>query len=370
MTPKRVLHIGMTYNPGGVESFVMNFYRNMDLEKIQFDFIDMYKGIAYKDEIHELGGNIFSISHFKRNPIKNYKSLLNLMKQQNYEVIHVHMLSAAYMLPLRAAQKSGVKTIIAHSHNSSKSPGILRDVLNRINRKSVFKNSTHFLACSKGAGEWLFVENQNLREIKIINNAIDVTNFSFNKKSRNKIRKSMNMDEKFVIGHVGRFEYQKNHEFLIDVFFQIHKRNSKAILLLIGEGKLKEKIQKKVSMLGMEQSVFFLGIRSDINELMQAMDIFLLPSHSEGLGIVAIEAQAAGLKTILSTEVAVEAAVTELVEFMSLSQSSEDWAKSILRYENGYSRRSFATEITKAGYDIKQESKTLESIYLNGNDII
>lgn len=365
MAPKRVLHIGMTYNPGGVESFVMNYYRNMDLEKIQFDFVDMYNGIAYKDEIHELGGNIFTIPHFKKNPIKNYQSLVDLIKSQNYEVIHVHMLSAAYALPLKAARKSGVKTILVHSHNSSKPPGITRGLLNKINRKNLVGNSTHFLACSNAAAEWLFVDCKNIREIKIINNAIEVSNFSFNEEIRKKIRKRMKIEGKFVIGHVGRFEHQKNHEFLIDIFFEILKRNSKAILLLVGEGKLKEKIQKKVSKLGIGQFVFFLGIRSDIHELLQAMDVFLLPSHSEGLGIVAIEAQATGLKTILSNEVAAEAAVTELAEFMSLSLPAKEWAKSIIRYENDNSRRSFETEITAAGYNIKKEAKTLESIYLS-----
>lgn len=365
MTSKRVLHIGMTYNPGGVESFVMNYYKNMDLERIQFDFVDMYKGIAYKDEIEKLGGNIFSIPHFKKNPIKNYRNLTDLIKSQNYDVIHVHMLSAAYVLPLTAAKRSGVKTIIAHSHNSSKAPGVVRGVLNRVNRRSLLKNSTHFLACSEAAGKWLFAESQNSREIKIINNAIDVSGFSFNEETRRNVRERMEIEGKFVIGHVGRFDKVKNHEFLLDVFYQVHKRNSDAVLLLIGEGKLKEKIQKKVSMLGIGQSVYFLGTRSDINELMQAMDIFLLPSHSEGLGIVAIEAQAAGIETILSTEVAAEAAVTELAEFMSLSVSAEEWAKSILRYEKGYSRRSHVTEIAEAGYDIRQESKVLESIYLN-----
>ncbi|QWU15127.1 Glycosyltransferase involved in cell wall bisynthesis [Paenibacillus sophorae] len=364
MKTLRVLQVGMTPNPGGIESFIMNYYRNMDLNKIQFDFVNMYGDIAYQDEIIKLGGRIYKIPFFKKHPLKNYKEMQQLIKEQKYKIVHVNMLSAAYDLPLIAAEKNGANCIIAHSHNSFSPPGIIRKSMDLVNKSRMLKYATHLFACSEQAGKWMFKENKSKKPVHILNNAIDSTKFSYSPETRVEVRLKYNLHEKLVIGHVGRYQYQKNHTFLIDVFYEIYKRNSKAVLLLIGEGELKEKITEKVKSLGIENAVRFLGIRSDINDLMQAMDVFLFPSLFEGLGIAAIEAQAVGLPCFLSDSIPKEVNITGLVKYISLKSTAETWAITILESMDYFKRTDVSDRIAENGYDIKQMSCWLENFYL------
>lgn len=364
MEPLRVLQFGMTPNPGGVESFIMNYYRKINHKKIQFDFVNMYEKIAYEDEIEELGGNVYKVPHFKKNPIKNYFEIKKIIKENNYNIIHVNMLSAAYIYPILAAKKCKIKCIIAHSHNSSTPPGIVRKILDNFN-KTKLKHATHFFACSKKAGKWLFGDINEGKKIKIINNAIDTSKYVYDVNTRKSVRNSLKIKDKFVVGHVGRFQYQKNHEFLIDVFYGVLKNQPNAILLLIGEGDEKSKIIDKVKELGIEDNVIFMGTRSDVNELMQAMDIFLLPSHFEGNPLVAIEAQAAGLKCILSDTITNEVKIIQSVSFMSINNSPDSWINEITKYQNGYKRENAYQKVKSTGYDVDSEVKWMEKFYYN-----
>ena len=236
----RVLQIGMHDKIGGVETYLMNYYRNINKNKIQFDFINCYDKLCFEDEIISLGGKIFKVPNFKKNPIGYYYKLKKIMKKNNYQIVHINMLSSANILPIIAAHRCHIKHIIVHSHNTDTPVGIIRKVLDKINKKILIKYATDFFSCSKLAGEWLY---DGMKDSVIINNAIDLDKFKPNESIRKVIRKKLKFEKKFVIGHIGRFCYQKNQEFLIDVFEEVHRKNPDAVLVLVGDGTKKKKIE-------------------------------------------------------------------------------------------------------------------------------
>ncbi len=240
----RILQVGLSHNPGGVESFVMNYYRELVKYDVQFDFICMYDTLAYEEEIKSLGGMVFYVSNVKKHPVRFRRELLKILKNTNYDVIHVNMLSAANIVPLIVGKKAQVSKVIAHSHNSS-TPGILRNLLHCFNKPRILRYATDFFACSEVAGEWLFAkETMQSERFHVIHNALHVEKFFYQESIRQEIRKKLNVEDKFVIGHVGRFEEQKNHGFLVDIFYEIAKERKDAVLLLVGDGELKEQIAK------------------------------------------------------------------------------------------------------------------------------
>ena len=225
----RILQIGLSHNPGGVESFVMNYYRELVKYGVQFDFISMYDSLAYEDEIKSLGGTVFYISNVKRHPIRFRRELLKILKEGKYAAIHVNMLSAANIVPLEIGKKAGVPKVIAHSHNSS-TPGLLRNILHRLNKPRILHYATDFFACSKVAGKWLFDEKTMRSDrFHIIHNALHVEKFFYHETIRQKIREELGVENRFVVGHVGRFEEQKNHEFLVDIFNEMADTISKEV---------------------------------------------------------------------------------------------------------------------------------------------
>lgn len=366
--PIRVLQILSIMNRGGSETVVMNLYRKIDRSKIQFDFlINREEKGAYDDEILELGGKIYYVPHMSK--VGHFKYIKELkkffLKHPEYKIIHSHLNTWSGVI-FGVVKKIGIPIRIAHSHISNPCYPFFEMLYKRYSKSLISRNATHYFACSKAAGKWLFgLKKVKIGDVKIINNAIDCKNFSFNKYIRSNYRKELNIENKFVIGHIGRFTNQKNHEFLIDIFSEIKKKNDNAVLLLIGAGKIIYKIQEKVKKLDLENSVKFLGIRSDIPNLLQAMDIFLFPSFYEGLGVTLVEAQAAGLKSIVSDTVPEEVKITDLIEFISLKKPAVYWADKILKYKSGYERKNMYKEIVDSGYDIKKNVKLLENIYLN-----
>lgn len=234
----RVLMVGMHDKIGGIETFIMNYFRNIDRSKIIFDFVNMYEKLAFSKEIIDLGGKIYNVPNVKKNPIGYYRELKRIIKNNNYKVVHINLMSAANVLPVSIAKKCNVQKIIVHSHNTDTPKGVLRKVLNSINKKTVLKKANVFLACSNIAGKWLF---EGKRDFKVINNAIDIESFRFGEKIRKELRKKIGVQNEFVIGHVGRFEEQKNHEFLIKVFYETLKIRQDARLLLIGERCFKDR---------------------------------------------------------------------------------------------------------------------------------
>lgn len=255
-----------------------------------------------------------------------------------------------------------MKTII-HSHNISSGKGIdnkFKDFLQIPLKKE--KKADFRFACSKDAGKWLF----DKCDFKVINNAIDTNMFIFNEDKRNNIRKLYSIEDKLVIGNIARFSEQKNHIFLIDIFNEIYKKNKNAVLMLVGDGHLKNEIEDKVNLLGLRENVIFTGVKSNVNEHLMAMDVFLFPSLFEGLGIVLIEAQASGLKCFTSDIVVPnEAKVSDLLEYINLSKDAKYWAGKVLECDNGYERENMTQYIVDMGYDIKETVKYLQSFYLN-----
>lgn len=359
MQPIRVLQVVTIMNRGGLETMLMNYYRKMDRKKIQFDFMVNRKERGdYDDEIEKLGGRIYRMLPIRPGNYRQYFKQLEQFFQEykGYRVVHAHINENSGFV-LRAAKKVGIPCRIAHSHLADlkldyKYPFRL---YGRMNLK---QNSNHLFACSKQAGNWLFGKKE---EITILNNAVDTNIFQYNTNVRNQFRKELELEDKFVIGHIGRFCKQKNHMFLIDVFHEVYKQNRKAVLLLIGQGDLEEEIKEKVKKLNLTSAVKFLGLRSDIPQLMQAMDLFLFPSLFEGLPVVLVEAQAAGLRCITSTGVTPEAKITNQVEFISLKQSSKEWANQIINEET---RRVNSVEVlVDKGYDSTTNMKWLRDFY-------
>lgn len=354
----RILQVVTHMNRGGLETMLMNYYRNIDKEKIQFDFlVHRQENADYDAEILALGGRIYRIS--KLNPLGGkYRRELDEFFEQHpeYPIIHVHQDCLSSII-LKVAKKHGVKVRIAHSHSSSQDKDIKYPV-KMIYRHFIPKYATHLMACSYVAGEWMFCGEK----FKVLNNAIDAMKYVFDVEIRKKARENLRIQEnELLIGHIGRFCYPKNHNFLIDVFKEVNdKIESK--LILIGDGPLRGEIEEKVKRLGLTEKVIFTGVRSDIPDLLQAMDIFVFPSHYEGLPVTLIEAQAAGLPCLISDGVPIECKKTDLVCQKTLSKTSKEWEEEILKMAE-IQRRDTYEEIVTAGYDIKENAKYLTKIY-------
>lgn len=357
-----IAHIIGKWLGGGVESVVMNYYRNINRDKIQFHFIcDKDSTNIPYEEIEKLGGKVILIPPYQK-IFKYIKELRTVFRENKYRIVHSH-LNSLNVFPLFCAYKEKVCVRIAHSHSTTNKREWKKNII-----KNVLKNfskifATDYYACTEYAGKWLFGEKiYKQGKIKIINNSINIEKFKFDDDLRKKTQIELDIKNKFVIGHVGRFVQQKNHVFLIDVFNEVYKKDNNAILLLIGEGPLEKEIKKKINDLKLTEVVYFLGIRKDVNELMQAMDVFVFPSLYEGLGMVLIEAQASGLYCVCSTEVPLEAKLTENIKFLDLDDDIENWCKSITAEKN--KRKSHIEELRSSGYDIKKEVEKLENDYL------
>lgn len=364
--PIRVLQVFAEMNRGGAETMIMNLYRHIDRAKIQFDFIvHTNEKCAFDEEIEQLGGIIYRVPRYVGKNHFEYKDAWQnfFISHPEYKIIHGHVRSTA-SLYLKVAKKHGLITI-AHSHNTSSGNGI-SSVVKNILQYPIRHTADYFLACSEAAGKWLFGDTVVSRSnFKVLVNAIETDRFSFNNHSRDAIRNEFGIENKYVIGHVGRFHPQKNHEFIIDVFKSVHNKVKNSVLLLIGDGALKESIQMKVRKEKLENSVIFAGVRSDVPDIFQGMDIFVMPSLFEGLPVTLIEAQASGLKIFASDVITNEVAITNNIEFMSLNSSAEVWADRIMEYRDGYERKNSSQEIIASGYDVKNNAQELEQFYLS-----
>lgn len=357
--PIRVAHIIGKMVGGGVESFIMNYYRNIDRNKIQFDFIiDSDSKVVPRKEIENLGGRIIEIPPYQK--IFSYiKELKKVLKENEYKIVHSH-LNALSVFPLYCAYSAKVPVRIAHSHSTTNKKEWKKNIIKNILKPFSKVFATDYFACSEHAARWLF-GNKTFEQgkVSIIHNAIDVDKFRYNEEIRNKMRKELQIENKFVLGHVGRFVQQKNHDFLIDIFSEVYKENKNTVLLLIGDGPLEEKIKEKVNKLNLKDSVYFLGIKENVNEIMQAMDVFVFPSLYEGLGIVLVEAQCSGLPCVVSEEVPKEALILDNIVSINLNNAIE-WKKIILNL-SGKRERILLEEMKK--YNIAYSQKDLEQKY-------
>lgn len=366
--PIRIAHIVGKWVGGGVEAVIMNYYKNIDRSKIQFDFLidNDSTNIPYQ-EIEQLGGKVILIPPYQK-LLSYQKELKKVLKEGNYKIVHSHI-NTLSIFPLRVAKQANIPIRIAHSHSTTNKKEKAKNLMKQTLRPFSKRYATDYFCCSELAGRWLFGNKEyNQNHVFLLNNAIDISKFQYNKTIRNQKRKQLNIRENtLVIGHIGRFVKQKNHEFLIDIFQEIHNQRKNSILLLIGQGPLLEPIKEKVKNLNLTNSVLFLGQRNDANELYQAMDVFLLPSLYEGLPVVGVEAQAASLLCILSASMTKETKVLDTTEFISLEESSTTWATHLLNSYHNFKRTSNQQEIQHNGFDITKEAKKLERKYIELN---
>lgn len=361
----RILHVFGRLDRGGAETMIMNLYRNIDKSKIQFDFVKHTEDICeYDDEIFELGGKIYSIPKYTvSNHLSYKKNWLKLISNNpEYKIIHGHMRSTASIY-LKIAKKYGLTTI-AHSHSTASRGNKIEQLLKNILQYPLRYIADYLVACSDEAGKWLFgnkaIEKKNY---KLIRNSIEVEKYKFDKDIRSEIRKSLSIENMFVIGHVGNLTYPKNHKFLIDVFYNISKSKENSILLLIGDGDLRKSLEDKVSRLGIKDKVIFAGVVPNVNDYLQAMDIFVFPSLFEGLPLAVIEAQATGLQSIVSSKIPKESFLTSFIYSIPLESSSEAWSKKILSNFQESNRTDGYKQMKISGYDIESNSIDIENYY-------
>lgn len=362
--PIRIAQIIGKWLGGGVEAVVMNYYRNIDRTKIQFDFIcdNDSTNIPY-EEIEKLGGRVILIPPYQK-LFKYQKELIKIFKENNYKIVHSHI-NVLSVFPLRAAKKAGVPIRIAHSHSTTNKAEWKKNLVKQVLRPFSKVYANKYMACTEHAGRWLFGNKEfDKGNVYVLNNAIDLTQFKYNNKIRKELRKELNIaDDICVIGHIGRFVKQKNHEFLIDIFNEVHKEKENTMLLLVGQGPLVDEIKAKVESLRLNESVKFVGQRNDVSRFYQAFDYFLFPSLYEGLGMVAIEAQCAGLSCLCSTEVPKVAKVTDNVSFLHLTDEISKWKDEVLKELDQGNRRDCSNDVSMSGYNIKEEAKKLEREY-------
>ena len=362
--PIRVAHIVGKWLGGGVESVLMNYYRNLDRTKVQFDFLcdSDSTNIPY-EEIEKLGGKVILIPPYQK-VFRYQKELIRIFKENKYKIVHSHI-NTMSIFPLRAAKRAGVPVRIAHSHSTTNKKEWKKNLLKQVLRPFSKVYATDYMCCSELAGRWLFGDKEyDKGHVYLLNNAVDLDKFKYDEEIRIRKRKELNIPEDtLVIGHVGRFVEQKNHRFLIDIFNEVHKEKSNSLLLLAGQGPLMNEMKEKVTELNLTENVEFLGQRNDIAELYQALDVFCLPSLYEGLPVVGVEAQATGLLCILSDEMTKETKVLDTTEFLSLDQSAKEWADIILMKYKLFKRKNCTIEISKKDFNIKKEASKLSRRY-------
>ena len=359
MEPIRILHVVTYMGRGGLESMLMNYYRNIDRSKVQFDFLVHRDFEAdYDKEILSLGGRIFHVSRLVpwsgsyRTELKKF-----FHEHPEYKIIHVHQ-DCLSSVALQCAKECGVPVRCAHAHSSSAVKN-LKYPIKLFYRRKIAKYATDLFACNQSSGDWMFCG----APFQIVKNAIDLEQYRFNTETARSVRESLGLGDKFVVGHVGRFRTEKNHEFLVRVFAALLKKQPNAALLLVGDGDLEDTVKTQVQELGIQDHVQFLGARSDVPQLMQAMDAFVFPSLYEGLPVTMVEAQAAGLPCVISDRVPDECIMTNLVTQLSLDASHESWAEEIMKHQNE-ARTDTAAVLCQAGFDINDNAQKLQSFYL------
>lgn len=368
--PIRVLQVLDKIVPdSGVAAVVMRYLAAIDRKKVVFDIMVHSELDDFtKEQLNKFGARYY------RAPSLNFFNLFRYIRflfkffsrHPEYKIVHGHIPNAAIFY-LSMARLMGVPSRIIHSHSTQSADNSLKRLRNFILNLFIPLCANVYCACSKAAAKFLF--GTKAGRVKspyyLIHNALPLEKYVYHAETRRRVRQQLNIrEDQFVVGHIGRFCRLKNHSFVIDVFAQLHKSDSRALLMLVGEGELKEKILLKVKNLNLRESVVYLGVREDIPELLQAMDLLLFPSLKEGLPLVVVEAQCCGLPCLVSRSVTNEVRlVPRLVQFMSLRSSPESWAEALRRYKNSPMRTSDVQVLSQAGYDIKQEAKRLVRFY-------
>ncbi len=365
----KVLQITGTLARGGLETFVMNVYRTVDREKIQFDFLIHMESGAYQQEVESLGGSVYYVPSRHKGFIQFYKNMdaFFSVHAKEYCAVHMHVSTLSSIEALYFAKKYGIKIRVIHSHSSSVKGNKLHYIFHYAMKSFVHDWATHYLGCSERAIKWLYQGTGIYDKVEMIKNGIEVEKFRYNENVRNKVRKELGLDDCFVLGHVGRFTWVKNHKFIIEIFRHIKGMIPNSKLVLVGEGILLTEIKQQVKLYGLEKDVLFTGVRSDINELLQGFDCFLMPSFYEGLPVSLVEAQCAGLKVFGSNAISLDTKITPNMYFISLNESAQRWAEIITEHYGLIIRDNVVKLISEAGFDISQTTQILTKIYLSSN---
>lgn len=360
MSKIKVLQVIGSLRVGGAETVAMNFFRYIDRERFEFDFIVYGEKVEpYEFEVKKLGGRVFHLN----SPNEGYKIFLRelrriLREYGPYNIVHSHTLFNSGLV-LKAAFMENVPLRIAHAHSSRSNVRYSwkKKIYTRLMRGYLRKYATNWIACSNQAGNYLFGENLFNKNGLILKNGIDISRYISNEGDRIKIRKKYKIEDKFVIGHIGRFSEVKNHEFIIDVFKDIYEKDTNSVLLLVGDGELRVRIEQKIQEFGLEKSVILTGTQNNVSQFLNAMDVFFFPSHYEGLGISVIEAQASGLYCIVSKAIPKEAYISNNIESLDLQEDKEIWTDKIIK------NSSHESVIVPKDYDVIEQVRLLQQIY-------
>lgn len=351
---------------GGVESVVMNYYRHINRDEVQFDFIVSDDSLVVpEEEIEILGGRVYRVASYK-NLLSYYRDLELILKKNKYSIIHSHI-NTLNIFPLMIGKKCGVPVRISHNHSTSSSKEVVKNITKKILKNFSTVYPTHYFSPTMHAGEWLFGTKIAEEQLYILPNAIEINRFSYNVMERNKIRKKLNLSEKdFLIGNIGRMVWQKNQVFIIKVFSKVIQKYPDAKLLIVGQGDLQPKLEMLVDNLNINDSVFFIKNNDNIENYYQAMDCFFFPSNYEGLGMVAIESQVSGLITLCSENVPKDVHVTDLCIFKNIADSIDSWRDELLRIiemKNKINRSMYPEIVNKSDYNIIKEANSLVEFY-------
>lgn len=351
----RMLHIVGSMSPSGIGNFIMNVYRNIDREKVQFDFIvHETREVSFEDEIRLLGGRIYTATRKSVSPVRNFLDIKRIVKEGGYRVVFRHTDTATVAVDLLAAALGGAKERIAHSHSTS-TPNIK---MHRLFQPMLNLLCTKRFACSDRAGKWLYGK----KPYEVIINAIRLEDFAYDKLLRAQMRAKEGLEDRLVIGHIGNLLPVKNHLFMLEIMAELVKRRPDCMMIFAGDGVMREPIEEKRKELGLDDKVRLLGVRTDTAELLQAMDIFLFPSKYEGLPIAMVEAQCSGLPNVVSDVITADVNVTELVHKLPLQKEAAAWADEILALA-GQERKAPDYELfRKKGFDIKEMVKRYEEL--------
>lgn len=362
--PARILHVLGALELGGAESRIMDLYRCIDKEKMQFDFmIHTTKECYFNKEIRELGGNIYCVPCFRLYNYFSYKKAWKVFFEEHkeFQAVHGHMTSTATIY-LPVAKVGGVPITIAHARSAGVDKG-LKGKLTRFLRRNLAKRTDLRIACSQIAAESVFGKKAaDAGEVKIIPNAIDLEQFNYDRAKREEMRKELGVSNKWVIGHVGRFHYAKNHLYLIRIFAEIVKQNDDAVLMLLGDGDDRGNAEAFVEELGLREKVLFMGNKKNVSDYYQAMDYVVFPSRYEGLPGTIVEAQAAGLRCLISDTIASEVACTDLVSYESIEKEPKVWAEVVIAGKE-YERGNKIEEMRQKGFDVSGQASMYEEIY-------
>ena len=365
----RILQFPVRNTSGGVTEYALNNWKNIDKKRFQFDFATLGGKLDFEEEVTAQGCAVHYVSCSAESDINQFVAEFNAILEAGYDAVHLHTGFWKSFAVEELAKAKKIPVIIIHSHSSELSSAT--PIVNREEAKALHNMqkekfdpglATHFCACSRLAAGWLFGPQIPLEKIQVLPPAIDVDRFSYFPQVREHHRRELGLERNFVIGHVARFAYEKNHDFLIDVFAEVSKQIPNAKLILKGIGALFDEVKSKVQRLGLSDKVLFLVERRDMSKLYQAMDLFVLPSRFEGLPQVMLEAQCSGLKCYASESITDEVKITDLTHFLPLSIDA--WSNEIIETAHkNYVRRDRSAEVAAAGYSIKEQIKVLERIY-------